>query len=269
MELSEMGLFKPKRDESSISRLPYEWNKDSFHMVNINDNGKSYVGYFWATNNWVEIHCFKKVSLETVYSKTEYMTYVHDQLVNKLWANFGFVFEKRVLSAIVPRRPVKFSYLLNSKEFYSNKYRFKDTIYVNVNKSDIDRWKKWHPDDLYKHVLPGDKEIGWYAICDNNLYKLEWALYSLIGEVKQTDGSYNDDLTLKVKHKSTSGIKTGYVCTNSQGYRIYRGEREYERTGIMIPAYYVGDENGKPRMLDLRWQNGEWIVDEHRDWTGW
>jgi hypothetical protein len=261
-----LGLFKkPKRDESNITRIPDEWNKDFFHMVNINYNDNSYVGYFWATGNWVEVHCFKNVSLETVYSKTEYTHYIADQLVYKLWANIGYVFKKRVISAIIPRNEVKFSYLLNSQEFYSCKEKFKDTIYIYINKSDTNRWKVWHPDDKYKHVLPRSSEVGWYAICDNNLYKLEWDNYSLIGEVRRIDGLYNDNFTVVIKQKQakTNGIDTGYVCTNRQGYRIYLGEVEYEKTGMMIPTYYVADDKGRPLGLPLMWHNGEWIV---RDW---
>jgi hypothetical protein len=262
-----MGLLKkPKRDESNITRIPDEWNKDFFHMVNINYNDNSYVGYFWATSNWVEVHCFKNVSLETVYSKTEYTLYIADQLVYKLWANIGYVFKKRVISAIIPRSEVRFSYLLNSQEFYSCKEKFKDTIYIYINKSDINRWKIWHPDDKSKHVLPGSSEVGWYAICDNNLYKLEWDYYSLIGKIKHFDGSYTNDFTLVVKHKveastNKNAISKGYVCTNKQGYKIYCGEIEYE-TG-MIPTFYAVDEKGKPLSLPVMWHNGEWIV---RDW---
>ena len=207
-----MGLFsKPKRDESNITRIPDEWNKDFFHIVNINNKGKLHVGYFWAANNWVEVHCFKNVSLETVYSKTEYTLYIANQLVNKLWANVGFVFKKRIFSAIVPRDSVRFSYLLKSQEFYSSKDKFKDTVYINMDDSDLDRWKRWHSDDMYKHVLSGGSEVGWYAICDNSLYKLEWDNYSLVGEVKQVGGSYNDDFTLVVETRMSKSLQRQMV----------------------------------------------------------
>ena len=49
-----------------LNEIPGEWNKDWFHFVNINDRQANtcYPGYLWATDNWVEAHCFANIRVQ-------------------------------------------------------------------------------------------------------------------------------------------------------------------------------------------------------------
>lgn len=188
----------------TLSHLPTSWNKDWFHFVNIHIGDLLYVGYLWATDNWVEIHCFDHVSIETVYkitgkqcelgSNTEISC--HNVTIYRpaqmLWANKGFVFDTRIISAITPRENVNFSCLDDSHEFYSKKYGFRDSVYTQLSNDDLEHWKRSHPQDDYKKIFSGSTEVGWYCYESHQGMKMLYTLRN--GEYKYL--GYTEDINL-------------------------------------------------------------------------
>ena len=132
--------------------FPYYWtNNNGYHFIkNIklvdtpgrdhiqNVEGK-YSGYIWVSANWVEVHCFYKVTKK---SKSEDRYQRADDNGNYEWRNYlinDYKFDSRIISAIVPRRSVQ----------YDNG----DIIVLGITHEAVSRWYKWHPEDDYKTTL--------------------------------------------------------------------------------------------------------------------
>ena len=134
--------------------LPPSWNKDGYHFVTIHvvtRNGgtygyggyKTYQGYLWASDNWVEVHCFKFGGLK---EQKRYFTGntkqdegqqgIHHWITRsgEVVVESMPVYTGRVISAILPRSRVSFQ---------------NDQIIISVNKEDKQRWHAWHPEDDY------------------------------------------------------------------------------------------------------------------------
>jgi hypothetical protein len=161
-----------------LLKLPNEWNKDGFHFINIVDRltNQRFFGYLWATNNWVEIHCFTGLQIRKVLKILDDNFHISTLLdidgngidvpISRqgkyLQANKGFVFSGRVKSFICPRDSVFYATRGNKTTFYSHIFKFRDTVYCNPFNEDMARWIQWHPDDDYKTVFSGATVIGYY-----------------------------------------------------------------------------------------------------------
>ncbi len=156
--------------DPALTELPGEWNKDWFHFVNIVDRqaNRCYPGYLWATNNWVETHCFANIQVQGVWKILDenFHLYIgearHPSQGMHVQANKGFVFSDRVLSFICPRDAVIYSTRGEGAKFYSRIFQFRDTVYCNPLREDKERWRQWHPDDDYKTVFSGATVLGYY-----------------------------------------------------------------------------------------------------------
>ncbi|HOI59625.1 MAG: hypothetical protein PHZ18_05970 [Methanoculleus sp.] len=153
-----------------LNEIPGEWNKDWFHFVNINDRQANtcYPGYLWATDNWVEAHCFANIRVQEVWKILDKDFHLHIDGARQpsqgicVQANKGFVFSNRILSFICPRDAVLYSTRGKWAKFYSHIFQFRDTVYCNPSDEDRERWKQWHPGDDYKTVFSGATVIGYY-----------------------------------------------------------------------------------------------------------
>lgn len=157
-------------------QLPSWWNKDWFHFVNITDRreNRCFPGYLWATDNWVEVHCFANLQVRTVLKildndfQISIWTDIGEAEVPlpsqgmHLQANKGFVFSDRIKSFICPRDTVSYATRGNWAKFYSHLFKFRDTVYCNPSDEELARWTQWHPDDDYKTVFSGATVVGYY-----------------------------------------------------------------------------------------------------------
>ncbi len=206
------GLLSAFKGKDPVSEaLPGEWNKDWFHFVNINiatpKVNRPYPGYIWATDNWVEAHCFSNVKVRKVWkildedhhiSTWENIGEAYVPLPSQgvlLQANKGFVFSDRILSFIAPRDAVSYS-SSNRAKFYSHLFKFRDSIDCSPSADDMDRWYQWHPTDDYKMVFSGSTVLGHYfgTYHGGDLYICELGdgqIYPISGSVDSGFLTYN------------------------------------------------------------------------------
>ena len=160
-----MGLFDWLKNKT-LSALDENMNKEFFVLkINIllkGKNGKNkkekYECYIYPTNNWVEIHCFKKVNFITkeydvnfryvpVEEAGHSFSYKTEDYggsrIKSLWA----IFNERIFSFIIPRDKV---------------FGDASLIECTPSKDDFQRWKDWHPkDDFHKELWIKDIECFW------------------------------------------------------------------------------------------------------------
>lgn len=168
-----------KRTSSTSKRgtLPGNWNKDKAHLVGvklISSDGsvKQYPGYLWATNNWVEIHCFDRIdaALQQIKGKGQYVSrgfyedfgsvkvfrdpppqWVEGASQLKLVPEFGQI----KFSTIVARDKVKFiGRNYNDKSFGDGASFLRGGIEIQYSKDGVSRWKQWHPKNDFRRKFP-------------------------------------------------------------------------------------------------------------------
>lgn len=172
-----LDLLSKKWSAKSVRmQIPNWWNKDWYHFVTIIDlqENEKYPGYIWATDNWIEVHCFAKLEVRTVLKildddfQINTMEDIGEAFVPipskgiYLQANEGFVFTDRIKSFISPRITVHYTTRGERAKFYSRLFKFRDTIYCRPSDEDFSRWKQWHPNDDYKTVFSGATVRGYY-----------------------------------------------------------------------------------------------------------
>lgn len=152
-----MGLFDLFRKESKSldENLNKWWFVVKIRLV-LDGKTKTYDGYIYPTNNWVEVHCFDDVKHERKkywanhgYKQIEGGYIIkEDDFGFKTWMKSRWaIFGKRIYSFIIPRNKV-----LGNK----------DRIECNPSEEDFERWKEWHKDDDYhKEIWMEDVEFSW------------------------------------------------------------------------------------------------------------
>lgn len=174
------AMVKQRYIMNKTPMLPNRWNKDGAHDVQIatytltgSVNRLYSYGYIWASDNWVEIHCFdgknnKKEYWNTGKTGGHWRTFPN-------WSGQGEciigeitkyipqyelgeknipVFYGHQLSAIIERKKIRYDSSRNRIDAYFD------------NETDlkrcIKRWHDWHPENDYRTELRECETYNYY-----------------------------------------------------------------------------------------------------------
>jgi hypothetical protein len=113
--------------------------------------------------------------------------------LQKLWANEGFVFHDIIISGICERQNVEYSHESTQKEFYSHKYGFMDTVYIQHSDDAVTRWSNWHPNNDYIRVFSGSTPVSTGAI------GVEWNQKRIYQIVYHSEDGTDNTITSEVR----------------------------------------------------------------------